>query len=62
MVLSLSIILTLYLPQRPCVALLNVETNGLARHRLVSVRLLGSNLNVLAKPGNLGPSRDTTGI
>jgi len=31
-------------------------------HMLVSVCLLGCNLNVNAKSKKLGPSRDTTGI
>jgi hypothetical protein len=35
--LSLSIILTLYLSQRPCAVFFNTQNNGLARHRLVSV-------------------------
>ena len=48
--LSLSISLTLYLPQRPRAAIFNVQTNSLARHTLVSVCLLCSNLNVHAKP------------
>ena len=60
--LQFSTIITLYISQRSSVANFNIQTNGLSRHMLVSVCLLGSNLNVNAKPGNLGPSTDTTGI
>ena len=40
----------------------NVQANSLACHILVSVCLLGSNLNTCAKPEKIRPSRDTTGI
>jgi hypothetical protein len=42
--------------------LLNVLAHGLACHILVSVYLLGSNLNVHAKPEKLRPSGHTIGI
>jgi len=42
--------------------LCNVLENDLAYHMLVSVCLLGSNLNTCAKTEKIRPSRDTTGI
>jgi hypothetical protein len=49
-------------PERPHACLKNVLANGLASHMLDSMRLLGSNLNVHAKPEKPRPARDTTDI
>lgn len=39
-----------------------MTSNGLACHMVVCMCLLGSNLNVYAKPEELRLSRDTSGI
>jgi hypothetical protein len=44
-------------PKRPHVSLSNVLANGRACHMLVSVPLLGKNLNIYAKLENFGHQR-----